>query len=590
MIVTILPNKDNCSNSWNNKRIKKTGYIGFYNSITIQEFLGKNLQWSNGMQMKGLRTRYILFQIMMIVGISLSQSPVHGRLGRLVIDISVGDLNGDGRPDVAVGTAPETIYAINSTGSILWRSQVASSYVLTVKIADLNRDGLGEILAGSLDSNAYVVSQGIAMWTFTKPIASVLSIALGNLDGDEVPDVIIGSSDECCYAVAGATGDCLWVYRGHYYIVFNVIIADLNDDGRDDVVAASRDGIHAINGVTGESLWISRDPVPGIEAIVSINDLNKDGIDDVVVGSYTNVFILSGASGEIIWSQRGLRGLVSVVVEGDFNGDQVRDVGIGTTRGHIYAFEGSTGDSLWTHLEPESGEISKRVLSATVGEFNADGVDDILVGTLDSRTYVISGATGQLHWANPHFPSRVVQVAAADLNQDGICDALAASGPNVYALDGLTGKSLWNTIEFWEHVGNQFIVPVTSITIGLALLGLFILSWERRKKAQATGKVFNFWFGQEKLGISYVVNLAIISALSWSVQKDWLVADAATKIWLSFFATSFPLYASGFTIIAVMKPPEESKRLVKWLTFTVFLLFAAHLGVFLYGLPTKSSL
>ena len=531
----------------------------------------------------------VLIQLVMIVGLLPSPNHVHGRLGRLVIDISVGDLNGDGSPDVAVGTAPGTIYAINTTGSILWSSQVASSYVTMVKIADFNRDGIGDILAGSLDSNTYVITREGIMWTYSEAVKEILALTIGNLDGDDVPDVVVGSADNTCYAVAGATGKRLWRNIIPLYVVFSINVADLDADGLDDAVAADRDGVYAINGLTGATMWINREPLQ-ISSVVTIKDLDKDGIADIVVGASTHVYALSGATGDPIWVQRDLRGHISVVAEGDFNGDQLQDIVVGTTRGNIYALEGSTGNLLWENLYFESLDASTRVLAITVEEFNEDGVDDILVGALDSCIYVLSGSTGKLQWRNPTLPERIVQVVAADLNDDGICDALAASGPNVFALDGLTGTPLWDTIDFWEYMGHQVLGPVTGITVGLVLGSLYILSWDRKRKIKELGETHPFWFGQGKLGGIFATNLVIVGALSWAVRQDWIIADAATKLWLSFLSTSFPIYITGLIIVTMLKSPEESKRLVIWVTLAVLLVFAVHMGVFLYGLPTKSSL
>jgi len=533
--------------------------------------------------MKSQRILLVIVQLVTIFGILFSPSPAHGRLGRLVISISAGDLNGDEKPDVAVGTAPGTIYAINTTGSILWSSQASLSYVKTVAIADFNRDGIGDILAGSLDSNTYVIAQNETLWVYTDPVSAVLSLAMGNLDGDEVVDVVVGSADNHCYAVAGATGDELWVHFVPSYAVLCVAAVDLDGDGLDDAVAASRDGVYAINGLTGATLWINWDPMH-ISSVVTIDDLNMDGIKDVIVSAYTNIYALSGKTGEIIWVQTAPHGLISAVVVGDFNGDQLNDIGAGTNKGYVYAFEGSKGNPLWINFESSS-----QVIAATVGDFNADGADDILVGSLDSCTYVISGSTGQLLWTNPYFLERVVQVAAADFNQDGVCDALAASGPNIYALDGLTGKLLWDTIGFWEYVGDQFIVPITSITVGLALLSLFILSWHRMRRIKEKGEKIPFWFGQGKLGAIFTVGMVVVSALVGAVQKDWVVADAATILWLSYLGTSFPTYLTGLTISMLIKPLAKHARLIKQVRVVLLLLFATHIGVFLYGLPTTPS-
>lgn len=530
-------------------------------------------------------------QLMAIVGVLPPPSTAQGRLGRQVTSISAGDVNGDGNPEVVVGTAPGTIYAIEyGTKATLWSFKASSYYVGQVMIADFNQDGTGDILASSngdtilktWNSNVYAIegSSGESLWMNTAPVRMVLSIAIGYLDNDEIPDVVVGSEDGTCYGVNGSSGGTLWAYRAPFYAILCVAVGDLDGDWRDDVVAGSRDGIYAIKGLTGETIWISRAPLTMVPA-VAISDLNHDGIADVVAGSWdTNVYAIDGITGKTLWVRTDPRSRITKVVVGDFNGDHLKDIGVGTKGGYIYAFEGSTGDLLWTNFESPG-----QVLAANVGDFNADGVEDVLVGSTDSRLYAISGLTGQSLWMNLYFPDRVVQVSVGDFNQDGVGDALAVSGPNVYVFDGRTGELLWNTIGFWEHVG-QYIGPVTILTVGFVLLSLFILSWHRKRWLKEEGEDLPLWFGQGKLGVFYAATLVVVGALSWAIQKDWSTADAATKLWLSYLSTSFLIYIAGLTLSTLKKRHANPARLVKQVLFGLLLLFATHFGVFLYGLPT----
>lgn len=529
-------------------------------------------------------------QLVAIVGVLPSPSLAKGRLGRQVMSISAGDVDGDGNPDVAVGTAPGAIYAIEGRTQVtLWSFQASSYYVGAIVIADFNKDGIGDILAGSngdmkiktWNSNVYAIdgSSGIPLWVNTAPVMTILSIAIGYFNDDEIPDVVVGSADCACYGLDGSTGETLWVNRAPFNAVLCVAVGDFDGDRLDDAVAGSGKEIYAIKGLTGETLWINQAPLPMISSVATA-DLNQDGIDDVIAGSWdTNVYAIDGTTGKTLWVRTDPRRRITTIVVGDFNGDQVQDVGAGTIGGHFHAYEGSTGEPLWTNLESSS-----QILAVTVGDFNTDGMEDILVGSMDSRLYAISGMTGQSLWTNLYFPDQVVQVSVGDFNQDGVGDALAASGPNVYVIDGLTGKPLWNTIGFWEHVG-QYIGPVTIIAVGFILLSLFILSWHRRRRLKEEGKDLPIWFGQGKLGAIYVVTLIVVGALSWAVQKDWSTADAATKLWLSYLSSSFPTYVAGLTLSILKKPLADPARLVKQVRFVLLLLFAAHLGVFLYGLP-----
>ena len=74
--------------------------------------------------------------------------------------------------------------------------------------ADLNGDGLPDVVVGSTDHTLYALDgrDGHALWTFATKGAIVGPALLVDVDGDKVPDAIVGSDDGNLYAVSGKTG------------------------------------------------------------------------------------------------------------------------------------------------------------------------------------------------------------------------------------------------------------------------------------------------------------------------------------------------------------------------------------------------
>ncbi|MFX1255467.1 MAG: PQQ-binding-like beta-propeller repeat protein [Promethearchaeota archaeon] len=129
---------------------------------------------------------------------------------------------------------------------------------------------------------------------------------------------------------------------------------------------------------------------------------------------------------------------------GDFNNDGIDDALAGSLDDNVYAIEGVNGTQLWSNTNPLD------VFSVAVGDFNNDGIDDALAGS--DNVYAIDGATGVQLWKNMDSEF-ILSVATGDLNNDGTIDALVGSSDdNVYVIDGATGIQLWNNTDASDNI------------------------------------------------------------------------------------------------------------------------------------------
>ncbi|MCH7690741.1 MAG: FG-GAP repeat protein [candidate division Zixibacteria bacterium] len=135
-------------------------------------------------------------------------------------------------------------------------------------------------------------------------------------------------------------------------------------------------------------------------SVASAGDVDNDGFDDLIVGAYGNdagganagrAYVFSGLNGDTIYVFTGkveFGGLgFSVASAGDFNNDGIVDLIVGTLRnraggtdaGRAYVFSGSSGDT----LNVFTGEVTRDAFGfsvASAGDVNDDGFDDIIVG------------------------------------------------------------------------------------------------------------------------------------------------------------------------------------------------------------------
>lgn len=232
-------------------------------------------------------------------------------------------------------------------------------------------------------------------------------------------------------------------------------------------------------------------------AVAVLGDVNSDGIDDYAVGAPNGpvinnaavaqgrVTVFSGLQSVKLYSILGSNQFdyfgSSIARLGDVNGDLIPDFlvgargkqascpsGSGATQGYASIRSGADGSAIRTVYG--SGFFGGSV--ATIGDINADGISDFVVGAHKSicssgnqcnlckgSISIISGATGSLirtHIGNAFGAEFGVAVAGiGDVNGDGIADYGASSNPGsqkqttVYS--GINGGVLftWSKGTFW---------------------------------------------------------------------------------------------------------------------------------------------
>ena len=147
-------------------------------------------------------------------------------------------------------------------------------------------------------------------------------------------------------------------------------------------------------------------------SLTPTQDIDADGVEDVFSGSPSastnglsyNGFIraVSGAAGNTIWQVDGTQNLeelgYSLTPAQDLDADGVGDVFIGSpdastnglyANGFIRAVSGATGNTVWQMDGTQSYE-SLGHSPTTTQDFDADGVDDVFIGSPYASTNGLS--------------------------------------------------------------------------------------------------------------------------------------------------------------------------------------------------------
>ncbi|MBM4176845.1 MAG: choice-of-anchor D domain-containing protein [Ignavibacteria bacterium] len=347
---------------------------------------------------------------------------------------AIGDISGDGKPDIIVCTENYWTVALNGNSSgdndTLWSF---NTYISNYSAGSI----------GTAGDYSYQKALAIA----------------SDLNNDGFNDVVIGTGggNETVYAINGKTGAMLWKFGTDHPDSFSLgdmtgvdAAMDFNNDGVPDIIAASsatqtggiggRRSVYLFNGVNGNIIW-QREIGGFTHGVTSIADLNNDNIPDVIasVGEPAYKFVAySGANGSTIWDYPlGTASGKEVLVFPKPAG-QKPDVILGAFWGPIYRVNGQTGATVWTFSTGGSAPTQMKILKDVTG----DGVPEIIVSLLGGGVWCINGATGVYVWTQSTGNTMGI-TDAPDLNGDGIDEVAAAvQNQGTYIYKGSNGEQM----------------------------------------------------------------------------------------------------------------------------------------------------
>jgi hypothetical protein len=246
-----------------------------------------------------------------------------------------------------------------------------------------------------------------------------------------------------------------------YTGVEDIDVGDVNGDGHLDIVAGSADegGLNVFLGDSTALDWF-RDPASNLPTIgwalrVLLHDLDGDGDLDLLASHSDGprAFINDG-KGRFAWSSGGLptprmQGIFHGLAVADFNKDGLPDFAVANWIDGPECYL-QNPDHSWSKTADVFPQMLGGAVALTAGDLNADGLPDILcAGRLNPDPGYVRGVFLLLNNSalpasftfveNSGLPSTGLAttsgLALADLNGDGLPDALAGSGLIVESSD-----------------------------------------------------------------------------------------------------------------------------------------------------------
>lgn len=322
--------------------------------------------------------------------------------------LDFGDVNGDGFDDIgAISRLHDGPYVWLSDGKGNWRNASQGLPRETfcgggIDFGDINKDGKTDIAIADHCKGAFALNgDGQGNWTMASsglPTVGAEDVALGDVNNDGCLDVALVTAQE--EGIRVYTSDCKgsWLESSDGLPVGEwgngVVMADMDGDGNIDIIAAYAPGPRVYLG-NGKGAWREASeglPAPDIHGLywgIAVGDVNGDGKLDIASGSAipgVEVFIQE-EGGKYRPASEGIVPMNALgVAFADFDKDGKTDlVASGKTNlqeiGGVYGVHVFKGDGTgkWTYVTDSGLPLTgkERSWGVAVGDANGDEVTDI---------------------------------------------------------------------------------------------------------------------------------------------------------------------------------------------------------------------
>jgi hypothetical protein len=369
--------------------------------------------------------------------------------------ISMGDLDGDGKTDLALANGSGNTVSIlrntGSTGTISFDPKVdflTGSTPFSVAIGDFDGDGKSDLVLSNYNSNTISVLRNLnarCLPTFTSfspasgPIGTTVIITGTNFSTTLANNIVFFGATMATITAGSATSLTVTVPAGASYqpiSVTNLTLGLSVYSAQPFLVTFSCGGI-----INATSFAPKVDYIPGSHPRgLTIGDLDGDGKTDLAVANYTantvSVFRNLGSAGTISFAPKvdfAVGTQPNGLIIGDLDGDGKLDLAVTNAVSNSTSVLRNTSSIGIISFAPKIDFTTfNNPLSIAIGDFDGDGKSD-LAHLSFSSVYILrnTGNIGAISFAPLNvslFSSSANCLISSDIDGDGKTDLAVTNG------------------------------------------------------------------------------------------------------------------------------------------------------------------
>lgn len=382
--------------------------------------------------------------------------------------VAIGDLNNDGKPDLAVSNRTfGTVSILIGDGASNFNdpTNINVGNAAAIVISDFNEDGNKDLAVATPANNRITILLGNGDGTFVTPALfavgnSPRAIAVSDFNADNHLDLVVANYFGHTVSVLIGNGSGSFAPAADYTVGINpysVAVGDFNNDGKNDIVSAteSSNNISLLsnigNGIFSPAININAGNRP---VSVAVSDFNDDGNSDLAFVNKSNntVSILFGSGANTFSSPLSYMagGSPYHVAIGKINGDNKLDLVVANESGNsISLFRGTGNGQFASAVTIPAGNSSE---FTAIGDLNNDAKSDlVIVNETDNNILVLSNGTplcasilGTVTYGIAPLDQSPKFVSGVLLSASGATSASTTSGTTgFYQLEELTANKAY---------------------------------------------------------------------------------------------------------------------------------------------------
>lgn len=300
----------------------------------------------------------------------------------------IGDINGDGQPEIVLATTAGVIVTIDAQAKEVWRKEIRGPICFPPTVADVTGDPAPEVLVMNRQGQIVCMkgATGDVIWNANAPGQfqwGTTALAAGDVDGDGALEIVAGTEDGAVICLRGS-GEQSWITQTPCRGVLCPAIADVNGDGKAEVLVGGEEVPLMCLSSEGKELW--RLP-NGIGGSPFVYDLDQQGPPEILTGVDDKFLALDG-TGKVLWSTPMHREMDSALAIADANGDGEVEIYVADLSGYFMSLS-PKGQIRW---DASVEERARR--SPSIGDVDGDGANEILVAGYSGAVHVFDPEGG----------------------------------------------------------------------------------------------------------------------------------------------------------------------------------------------------